>query len=242
MDSCKKKVKGMNAKLKLAKAEAEAEEAKLNELIAKADALEAKNSEDTEELCKLEDEVDAIESKLLASTGKLTETEKTGEERRHAKNQLEANHAKDGSKRSRLEKELEDMKARGAGLTEKIAAIAAEHVQYEEQLDEHEEKYETHEEKVKELESETTSVSNVLRSAETAEAETARRSEQGMSEIEKLSLKYQDVEKAAIAFEEQAQAGEEKVDELEAELAGLKEKHAKTLLDIQAAVNEINDM
>jgi len=232
----------MNKKLKEAKAAAEAEEGKLNAINEKADALEAENQANDDKLATMEEELDEMEKKLVANIASFGGAEKVAEEGRHAKNQMEANAAKDGSKRSRLQAELDEMKAQTAVLVEKIKTVMAESVAIEEQLDENDERCEMAEDQTKGLEVEATSVSNVLRSNETSEAASARRAEEGMSEIDKLSLKYADVEKVALELEAETASLEEQTEEADVELAGLKQKHQDTLREIQLAVNEINDM
>merc|ERR1719498_1797655 len=63
-------------------------------------------------MCQMEDQMDATESKLVEQLKKLAEDEKRAEEGRHVKKQMEANASKDGSKRGRLDGDLQEMKAR----------------------------------------------------------------------------------------------------------------------------------
>merc|ERR1719431_1567697 len=193
-------------------------------------------------MCNMEDQMDATESKLVEQLKKLAEDEKRAEEGRHVRKQMEANASKDGSKRGRLEGDLQEMKARIEELKVKVESFEGQQVAYEEELDENDERYEAAVERVSVLELEANSVSNVLKSQENSEIETTKRSEAGMTEIEKLSKRFQESEELALQFETDAQSLEEETDKLDEELIGKKELFAKTQLETQAAVNEINDM
>lgn len=242
METCKKKMKTMKLKSKEIEKECLAEEAQLAKLIEQADAMEAANAAEDEGIATMEEQLDDMEKKLVELTGSLSSTEKTTEEGRHAKNQLEANASKDVKKKGRMSGELEVMQARSIEIAAKLEELTNECVVYEEQLDECDEKYEEHEEKVKSLEVESTSICNIVKSSENAEADTVKRYGEGMSAIEILSLKYEEAERDALAHEEKNVELEAELEKIEEELTAVKEKHAETVLHIQSCVNEINDM
>ena len=242
METCRKKMTNMKQKKKAIEKECLAEEAQLAKLQKQADDMEAANQEEDDNLVKMEEELEDSQKKLLELTGELAGVEKTAEEGRHVKNQLEAAATKAGSKSGRLASELEVMNARVADIKTQLEALVAECVVYEEQLDEYDEKYEEHEEKVKVLELESTSICNIVKSSENAEADTQRRCGEGVSEIDRLSLKYEDMEREAAAHEEKNGELEQQLEQVEEELTAIKEKHAETVLHIQSCVNEINDM
>lgn len=242
METCKKKYRSMKMKSKEIEKECLAEEAQLAKLIEQADAMEAANAAEEESLGKMEEDLDDLEKKLIELTGSLSSTEKTTEEGRHARNQLEANAAKDVSKKGRMASELATMQARSAEIATKLEELVNECVVYEEQLDEYDEKYEESEEKVKALEVESTSIVNIVKSSENAESDTVRRCSEGVSMVDQLSLKYEEAEREALAHEERNGQLDEALEKIEEELAAVKEKHAETKLHIQSCVNEINDM
>lgn len=218
------------------------EENKLAKLIEQADAMEAANAAEDENIQKMEEELDELETKLTELTASLAGTEKSTEESRHAKNQLEANASKDLSKKGRMASELEVCQARSAEIAAQLEAIVAECLIHEEHLDECDERYEEHEEKVKGLETESTSICNIVKSQLNAEADTVRKLGEGGTVIDVLSLKYKDTETEALGHEERNAELEAELEKIEEELAAIKEKHAETVLHVQSCVNEINDM
>lgn len=219
-----------------------AEEETLAMLVQKADAMEAANQAEDDSLAKMEEDLDDSEKKLIELNIELTGVEKTTEEGRHVKNQLEAAATKAGSKQGRLASELEVMTARVVEIKSTLEGLVNECMVYEEQLDDYDEKYEESEEKVKVLELESTSICNIVKSSENAEADTGRRVGEGISVIDVLSLKYEDAEREAAAHEEKNGELEQQLEQVEEELTAIKEKHAETVLHIQSCVNEINDM
>jgi len=242
MDACKNKLRTMNRKARVSQKEAEEAETALASVIAKADALEASNAEVEEKICKIEDDMDATESKLVEQLRKLTEDEKKTEEGRHVQKQLEAAASKDGTKVGRMQIELDEMKARIGELKVKIESFDGQQCEAEEGLDECDERLEAAIERVGELEVESTSISNVLKSSQNLDIETERRTATGSTEIEKLSAKYAEVEKAALEFEGQMAALEEETDAADEALSAIKTQFTDTQQAIQSAVNEIADM
>lgn len=242
METCKKKYKTMKLKSLAIEKDCLAEEAKLQKLIEQADEMEAANAAEEDNIGKQEEELDDLGKKLEDLISQLATIEKTTEEGRHAKNQLEANATKDSSKKARMTTELESMKARSAEAASKLEELVSESLVYEEQLDEYDEKYEESEEKVKSLEVDSTSIVNIVKSSENAEADTRRKLGEGLSFIDNLSLKYEEAEREALSHEERNGELEQALEKVEEELTAIKEKHAETMLHIQSCVNEINDM
>jgi len=232
----------MKLRKKAMEKECLAEEAILAKLQADADAMEATNQSEDDGLAKMEEDVDDMEKKLIELTGELGGVEKTTEEGRHVQKQLEASATKSLSKDGRMRSELEVMNARVTEIKGKLEGLVSECMLYEEQLDEYDEKYEESEEKVKSLEVESTSIVNIVKSSENAEADTVRRCGEALSAVDILSLKYEDAEREASMHEERNVELENDLEKVEEELTAVKEKHAETVLHIQSCVNEINDL
>lgn len=242
MDAVKKKIGTLKAKQKESEEGALYEEAILQEIISKAEALEEQNTLINDEMGALEDELDAMESKLSANLAKLTEVEKAGDESMQAKKILENRGAKDMSKSQRLELEYQATQEENEKFRAELEKVTEEMLICEEEFDTHDERLEVADNRVKELEVEVTQVGNTLRSIETAEGQCSIRSQSGQTIIEEHSSKLKETEDDAVGFEEKVRELEAELEGLEENLAGGKEEFARVKQELDSFINQLAEM
>merc|ERR1712212_1101249 len=109
MQAVKSKLAALHAKHQESVKAAEVEEGKLNEIISKAEALEALAEEKTASLNEIEDQLDAAESQLQGHISELGSSEKAAEESLQARKQLENRGINDNKRVQELNDELAEV-------------------------------------------------------------------------------------------------------------------------------------
>jgi len=242
MNAYRTKLNTLKANAKKAKADADAAEAEYEAINSKCEEIERTNLSLLDEIERIEEEGDSVESSLSSNKVMLSDARKKFEEDRQIKATLDVRVNHDDKRINRLENERDQDTAKLEEVSADLEKREAEILESEAELAEQENRAEDLTTRVKELEVRVTEVCNDLRTKQITDTQTSTRtmaSDKKIEELEALHLKsVQETEEHETKIAEL----EDVLSELDQELEEIKATHKEKHEELRMAQAMIQDM
>ncbi|XP_042241057.1 tropomyosin isoform X2 [Homarus americanus] len=190
----------------------------------------------------LEEDLERSEERLNTATTKLAEASQAADESERMRKVLENRSLSDEERMDALENQLKEARFLAEEADRKYDEVARKLAMVEADLERAEERAETGESKIVELEEELRVVGNNLKSLEVSEEKANQREEAYKEQIKTLANKLKAAEARAEFAERSVQKLQKEVDRLEDDLVAEKDKSRMLQADMEATLQDIQNM
>eukprot|EP00058_Branchiostoma_floridae_P010489 XP_002595977.1 hypothetical protein BRAFLDRAFT_128082 [Branchiostoma floridae] len=242
MEAVKKKLANLRQEAELAKEKCEEAENARKEAEDRAEQAENDIESLRRKMQLLEADLDTAETSLKETNERNQELESRLDEAERSRQALEHRSTTEDDKSSQMETDLKLAKEAKEEMELKYEEVSRKLVMAEQQLDNMEDKYKEAEQRVKALEEELQITGDQVRSLESSQ-------NRGEDEENSLQSRYRELQDTQRETETRAEAAERKIQLMETEISKLedqleevKEKYQGAKADLDAALNELNEM
>ncbi|XP_042869104.1 tropomyosin isoforms c/e isoform X20 [Penaeus japonicus] len=190
----------------------------------------------------LEEDLERSEERLNTATTKLAEASQAADESERARKCLENRANMEDDRVGILEAQLAQAKHIAEEADKKYEELARKSVMLENDLERAEERAEAAEGKIVELEEELRVVGNNLKSLEVSEEKSAQREDKMDTQLRSITQSLREAEARAEFAERSVQKLQKEVDRLEDDLVAEKDKNRLLQADMEATLQDIQNM
>ncbi|XP_042869103.1 tropomyosin isoform X19 [Penaeus japonicus] len=190
----------------------------------------------------LEEDLERSEERLNTATTKLAEASQAADESERMRKVLENRSLSDEERMDALENQLKEARFLAEEADRKYDELARKSVMLENDLERAEERAEAAEGKIVELEEELRVVGNNLKSLEVSEEKSAQREDKMDTQLRSITQSLREAEARAEFAERSVQKLQKEVDRLEDDLVAEKDKNRLLQADMEATLQDIQNM